>query len=103
MVDDERYLIETAGDGEEALRLLRERAADIVLTDLRMPRMDGLTLLGEIRLRYPDTFVLILTGVDSAVDAVRAMKAGAYDYIPKPLDMDAIRRQLKRSFSTGFC
>ena len=96
MVDDERYLIETAGDGEEALRKLREHPADIVLTDLLMPRMDGLTLLAEIRLRYPDTFVLILTGVDSAVEAVRAMKAGAYDYILKPLDMEMIRRQLEK-------
>jgi DNA-binding NtrC family response regulator len=96
MVDDERYLIETAGDGEEALRALRERPADIVLTDLLMPRMDGLTLLGEIRLRYPDSFVLILTGVDSAVEAVKAMKAGAYDYILKPLDMEVVRRRLEK-------
>jgi DNA-binding NtrC family response regulator len=96
MIDDERFHITTAESGEEALRLLQQTVADIVFTDLLMPRMDGMELLGQIQQRYPDTFVLILTGVDSTAEAVKAMKSGAYDYILKPLDMEMIRRQLDK-------
>ncbi len=94
MEDDERFIIETAESGEEALRKLAGRSTDIVLTDLLMPRMNGLELLETIRSRYPEVFVLMLTGVDSTAEAVRAMKAGAYDYILKPLDMEMLQRKL---------
>lgn len=94
MADDERFSIRTATNGEEALRLLRKESAEIVLTDLLMPQMDGLALLEEIKLRWPEIFVLILTGVDSADKAVKAMKGGAYDYILKPLDIVMVQRQL---------
>lgn len=96
MIDDERFYITMAESGEEALLLLQKTKADIVFTDLLMPRMDGMELLQQIRNNYPDTFVLMLTGVDSTADAVRAIKAGAYDYILKPLDMQMIRRQLDK-------
>jgi DNA-binding NtrC family response regulator len=94
LADDERFVIRTAADGQEALRLLTIEPAEIVLTDLLMPRMDGLTLLNEIKISWPETFVLLLTSVDSADKAVKAMKSGAYDYILKPLDMEMIQRQL---------
>lgn len=96
MEDDERLVVETAGSGKEALDMLKGFPADIVLTDLLMPQMDGLSLLEAIRRQYPDIFVLMLTGVDSADKAVRAMKAGAYDYILKPLDMAMLRKQLEK-------
>lgn len=96
MEDDERLVVETAGSGTEALDMLKGFPADIVLTDLLMPQMDGLSLLEAIRRQYPDIFVLMLTGVDSADKAVRAMKAGAYDYILKPLDMAMLRKQLEK-------
>ena len=94
--DDTRFLVTTAESGEEALRLLHETTADIVITDLLMPRMDGMELLRRIRKSSPETFVLILTGVDSTSEAVKAIKAGAYDYILKPLDMTMLRRQLDK-------
>ncbi|WP_235269901.1 sigma-54-dependent transcriptional regulator [Geoalkalibacter subterraneus] len=96
MVDEERFVITTAQSGEEALRLMNETTVDIVFTDLLMPRMDGMELLRQVRKNFPDTFVLMLTGVDSTAEAVKAIKAGAYDYILKPLDMDMIRRQLDK-------
>lgn len=96
MEDDERLVVETAHSGKEALEILTEFPADIVLTDLLMPQMDGLALLEAIRRQYPGIFVLMLTGVDSADKAVRAMKAGAYDYILKPLDMAMLRNQLEK-------
>ncbi|NCO51608.1 MAG: sigma-54-dependent Fis family transcriptional regulator [Deltaproteobacteria bacterium] len=96
MGDDQRFIIETAASGEAALQRLKAFRADIVLSDLSMPEMDGIALLQEIRALYPETFVLILTGVNSAHEAVRAMKAGAYDYILKPFDVNLLLMQLDK-------
>lgn len=89
-------LIETASDGKEALKKLKTFPADIVIIDVRMPKLDGLALLEEIRICYPDIFVVILTGYGTKKDTVKAMKAGAYDYIPKPFDFDAIRMVIEK-------
>jgi DNA-binding NtrC family response regulator len=97
--DDQRFDIQTAPGGKEALQILEDYRADIVLTDLSMPEMDGISLLQEIRQRYPEIFVLILTGVDSSSEAVRAMKAGAYDYILKPFDATSLQMQLDKILS----
>jgi DNA-binding NtrC family response regulator len=94
MGEDQRFSIETAVDGPTALRMLETKRADIVLTDRIMPGMDGIALLQEIHRHYPDIFVLILTGINSAHEAVRAMKAGAYDYILKPFDITTLQMQL---------
>ena len=88
---NEALQIETASDGEEALKKFKAFSAEIVISDVRMPRMDGLALLAEIRVLYPDIFVVIVTGYGAIEDAVSAMKAGAYDYILKPFDFDAIK------------
>lgn len=94
--DDQRFSIQTAESGEEALRILDGYRADVVLSDLAMPGMDGIALLQEVRQRYPEIFVLILTGVDSSSEAVRAMRAGAYDYILKPFNATALQMQLEK-------
>jgi two-component system NtrC family response regulator/two-component system response regulator HydG len=88
--------IETAADGTEALRKLKTFRADIVVTDARMPNMDGLLLLEEIKIQYPDIFVVIATGYGTIEDAVKAMKAGAYDYVLKPFDFETIRRVIEK-------
>ena len=90
------YEIETATDGQDALDKLKTFAADIVFTDFRMPRMNGLTLLGKVRDLYPDIFVLMLTSVDSTSDVVAAMKAGAYDYILKPFDFEMVVKAIEK-------
>ncbi|MBD1400671.1 sigma-54-dependent transcriptional regulator [Pelovirga terrestris] len=94
--EDKRYEIKTADSGADALAVLNNWRADIVLTDLSMPGMDGIELLQHIHLLYPETFVLILTGVNSANEAVRAMKAGAYDYVLKPFDFTTLQMQLAK-------
>jgi len=88
--------IETAGEGREALGKLKRFPADIVITDFRMPGMNGLELLEEIRLAYPDIFVVVVTGHGTVEDAVKAMKAGAYDYILKPFDFETIRKVIQK-------
>lgn len=92
---DPRFLVETAQSGEEALLRLQQFPADMVFTDLQMPFMDGIELMTEIKNRYPYLFVLILTGLDSTSQAVKAMKAGAYDYLLKPLDFDMVERAIE--------
>ncbi len=88
--------IETAPGGREALKKLEVYPADIVISDVRMPHMDGLALLHEIKARYPHTFVVMITGHADIQDAVKAMKLGAYDYLLKPFDMDAVAIILKK-------
>ena len=78
------YHIRTAQDGQDALTILAETRIDAALVDLRMPGMDGLTLLKEIRTRYPGIMVSILTGYGNVEDAVKAIKSGAVDFLEKP-------------------
>ena len=80
-----------AGSGAEALALLAQTPVPIVLTDLRMPHMDGIELLREVGERYPDTAVVMVTGVADVDMAVRALGLGATDYITKPFHIDEVR------------
>jgi DNA-binding NtrC family response regulator len=82
--------VETALSGEEALRKLKVFPADIVITDIAMPKMDGLSLLEFIKLNYPHIFVIVVADHGSIEEAVKAMKGGAYDYMIKPLAFDMI-------------
>jgi len=104
IVDDEVNLLESLGDvlrrknffvgtarnGMEALEKFKERFFDIVIADLRMPRMGGAELLEILKERYPQTMVIILTGYGTVKGAVTAMKKGAFDYLIKPVIPDEI-------------
>jgi two-component system response regulator FlrC len=80
-----------AKDGEEAARLLDERQFDLVITDLRMPKRDGLELLRKVRIEQPEVQVIMLTAYGTVPNAVDAMKSGAFEYVQKPLaDPDEI-------------
>ena len=104
VVDDERavrgalrinlgkagYQVELCNDGKAALEHLRESPVDVVLTDVKMPEMGGLELLARIRERWPEIRVVVMTGHGSIEDAVQAMRAGAADYIIKPISRDEL-------------
>lgn len=90
LISNYAYQIKTANDGMDALEQLEDYPADIVITDIMMPNMDGLSLLEEIQIRYPGIFVVVVTGSNRIEDAVKAMKAGAYDYILKPFVFNSI-------------
>jgi len=79
-----------AASGEEALQLLESSPFDILITDLNMPGIDGLTLLKKARQLYPDILTLIITGYGSLESAVEAIRSGAYDYIQKPFRIDQV-------------
>jgi DNA-binding NtrC family response regulator len=80
----------TASNGVEALNILRETEIDIMISDIFMPEMDGMTLLDTVGKKYPDMSVLMITAHGTIETAVEAMKKGARDYILKPLQLDEI-------------
>jgi len=82
----EGYEVTVCGDGEEAISALERDGADVVVTDLVMPRMDGLTLLRKVVARHPDVPVIVVTAHGRIDSAVEAMKAGAFDFLAKPFD-----------------
>jgi DNA-binding NtrC family response regulator len=80
----------TALSGQEAFDLLEKEPIDIVITDIKMPGMDGMEILGRVKEKYPDVLVIIITGYSTVQSAVQAMKLGAFDYIPKPFTPDEV-------------
>ncbi|MGH7220772.1 MAG: sigma-54-dependent transcriptional regulator, partial [Nitrospiraceae bacterium] len=97
VVAKEGYQVETAEDGESALRQLAEWQPDLVITDIHMPGMDGLALLASVREMAPDVLVILLTAYGSLKTAVDAIKAGAFDYLSKPFAVDDIRLVVRRA------
>ena len=89
----------TASDGQEALALVQHESFDLVLTDLRMPKLDGIGLLDALRTQGIEVPVIILTAYGSVEGAVAAMKQGAYDYILRPFDVEAVERIITRALT----
>lgn len=85
------YTVISAMDGEEAVELLNKEIFDLVITDLRMPKIDGMEVLKAVKSASPETVVLIITAFASADSAVEAMKQGAYDYLTKPFQVDEVQ------------
>jgi two-component system response regulator HydG len=95
------YEVDTADDGGMAVSKVRERAYDVVLTDVRMAEVDGIEALRRIKSYNPYLPVLIMTAYSSVDVAVQALKAGALDYLHKPLDFEELRQGLGRALAQG--
>jgi two-component system response regulator PilR (NtrC family) len=89
-LEKEGYDVETAAGGELAIEMLHRETVDAVITDLRMPKVDGLQVLRAAKEISPDIAVIVITAVASTETAVEAMKLGAYDYITKPFKLDEV-------------
>jgi DNA-binding NtrC family response regulator len=87
----EGYLVDAETDAASALKLARERLYNLVISDIRMPGMSGIELLTQVRAHHRDTLFILMTAFGTVESAVEAMKQGAYDYLPKPLDMKRLR------------
>jgi DNA-binding NtrC family response regulator len=95
------YEVVTATSGEEGLRLFREHSPAMVLTDLRMEGMSGIDVIREIRATDVGTPIILLTAHGSISSAVEAMKAGADDYLTKPLDYDMLRVKIEKNLQSS--
>ncbi|HEV8496076.1 MAG TPA: sigma-54 dependent transcriptional regulator [Gemmatimonadaceae bacterium] len=92
ILTDEGYAVDVVGDGQKALERLSEDGYGVALADLKMPKLDGLSLLRELQQRQIPTECIIITGQATVDSAVQAMQQGAYDYIEKPLNADKLNR-----------
>ncbi|WP_438004467.1 sigma-54 dependent transcriptional regulator [Sorangium sp. So ce321] len=97
LLRQEGYAVDAAGNGVEALEVAAERPPDVVVTDLKMPKMDGVALLGKLREQDPTLPVLVVTAFGDVSSAVQAMRAGAEDYLTKPVDFDALLLSIERA------
>ncbi len=90
-------MVDVADSGAAALDRIAALDYDVIVTDIKMPGMDGLALLAEIRLRQPDTPTLMITGHGEHDLAVQALRGGAYDFVQKPIDRDSFVASLYRA------
>jgi two-component system response regulator AtoC len=93
----EGYSVRPLARGQDVMQALEEGPAELVISDIRMPEMDGLTLLQEVKRVAPETSVLLMTAFGSIDTAVQAIKAGAYDYLTKPFKMDELIVVVRRA------
>ncbi|MFA7582171.1 MAG: response regulator [Proteiniphilum sp.] len=92
------YLVETAPGASEAKQMVKEQPFDLILTDIRMPDTDGLTFLSWVRKYDSDIIVIMITGYADVESAVLSMKAGAADYIPKPIEPEHLFKKIDEAF-----
>jgi two-component system NtrC family response regulator len=96
-LQEEGYEVFACASGEEGLRLADEHGPELVITDMKMPGMDGFQVLKEVKGRFPDSLVIIITAFGAIDAAVQAMKMGAYDYITKPFNRDALKLTVRKT------
>ena len=101
LLTDEGYDVHQAGDGKLAYDFILKQPVDLILTDIRMPNMDGIELLGKLQQTAPQTPVIILTAYGTVESAVAAMRAGAYDYLLKPVNFDDVLLKVERAIEFG--
>jgi two-component system response regulator HydG len=99
LLGQEGYDVDVAADGAEALRMVTERAPALIITDLSMPNMDGMELLRRVRAGNPEVAMIVATAADNVSSAVDAMRAGAQDYLTKPISFDALRLSVERTLA----
>jgi DNA-binding NtrC family response regulator len=91
----------TAANGVAALQVLEQQSVELIISDSRMPGMDGAALLAEIKVRYPLLPVIVMTAYSTVKNAVQAMRNGAYDYIAKPFDIDELEVTVHKALQFG--
>jgi DNA-binding NtrC family response regulator len=94
---DEGFAVETATDGSAAINLIQNSSFDLILLDIKMPRVDGVEVLRFVKDSFIDTPVIMVTGVNDIKIAVECMKLGAYSYVTKPYSLDELRAVIDRA------
>jgi DNA-binding NtrC family response regulator len=96
-LESEGYEVETAKDGEGGLKKAKEKRYDLVLADLKLPKMDGLEVLSSLKELDPEVGIIMMTAYGTIESAVEAMKQGAFDFLTKPFDTDYLNVLIKRA------
>lgn len=96
MVREAGHLVTTAPDGVAAVDLLSGRRFDVVISDIRLPDLDGWGVFARVRLESPETEVILMTAYPTLPDAVKALELGAYEYLPKPFDASELACHLEQ-------
>lgn len=99
-LESEGYAPSIANNAEEGLRRIASNKPDVVLLDVKLPGMSGLEALGEIKTRHPWVIVIIITAYDDVETTIEAMRLQAFDFVPKPIDLDIVKSVLERAFRT---
>ena len=95
---DNGYDVEKAENGTEALKILEKNNIDLIISDLKMPEVDGLELLSAVKENYHNTGLLLMSAYGTVEDAVKAMKIGAFDFVTKPFSITEIETRVQRFF-----
>jgi two-component system response regulator PilR (NtrC family) len=93
----EEYICQTAETAEKAFARLEADTYDVVLTDISMPGLSGLELLGHVRQRFPNTPVIVISGISDQEHAQGLIKLGAFDYLLKPFSLDDVEKSVRRA------
>jgi len=96
-LNDEGHDYRIASSADEGLRLIAERQPNILFMDVRMPGRDGVHTLHEVRARFPEVYVVMMTAYGTSQTSIDAIRAGAFDYLTKPLDLDQIRAVIAKA------
>ncbi|NOX64356.1 MAG: sigma-54-dependent Fis family transcriptional regulator [Chlorobi bacterium] len=96
ILNEEGYETETSSDGKDALEKIKNEMIDVVITDIKMPNLDGMELLNRAGKISPDTFFILMTAYASVKTAIEALREGAYDYLIKPVEFDDLLARIKR-------
>ena len=101
LLKEEGYDVLQAADGKAAYQILMQRPVDLILSDVRMPEMDGMALLGHVEQIAPQTPFIMVTAYGTVESAVSAMRGGAYDYLLKPVQFDDVLLKVQRALQYG--
>jgi two-component system, response regulator, stage 0 sporulation protein F len=92
----EGFLVDSVSNGWEALNYLRLQEVHLIVTDIKMPQMDGITFLRELNKKYPKSNVIMITAYGAVDSYLEAMNLGAFEYINKPIQIDELKKMMKR-------
>ena len=101
LLTQEGFEVESAADGSEALDYLSQKKVNLVISDIKMPNMNGLVFLRELSRKFPSTNVIMITACGGVESYLEAMNLGAYEYLHKPVRLDELRSVMKKIFNGG--
>jgi len=100
VLTEEGYQVNLAGTGELAMKAFQEKKFDLLVADLRLPDINGMEVIKQVKERKPDTEVIVITGYGTTATAVEAMKIGVHDFLPKPFTEDQIKNCITEALKT---